>query len=122
MTNLRKKGMLGERWAASELEKIGYQIIQRNYWTQYGEIDIIARKDDLLLFVEVKTRFSERFGHPEISVSARKRKHMIESIAAFLQEQYADWQGEIRIDVASIRFDPNKKEPQIEWFENAIYE
>ncbi len=72
----RKVGAWGESVAAAYLEKRGYIILARNVRTPYGEIDIIAQKDDLSICVEVKTRASGAFGPPEIAVSPRKMEHM----------------------------------------------
>lgn len=62
-------GKIGEKLAAEYLEKHGYEIITTNFYTKRGEIDIIARKDNEIVFVEVKTRSSDSFGKPVEAVT-----------------------------------------------------
>src|SRR4030065_2955242 len=69
-------GHLGESMAAAFLEREGYAILERNWHTPYGEIDLIALFNDVIAFVEVKTRASTSLGPPEISITARKQEHM----------------------------------------------
>ncbi len=66
-------GVAGENHAAHYLQTLGYRIIQRNYRTRIGEIDIIAREGEFLVFVEVKTRTGQNFGLPQSAVDARKQ-------------------------------------------------
>ena len=72
MTNLRTIGAEGEDAAARFLQKQGYSIIERNFATKYGEIDLIARERNVLVFVEVKLRRSPEFGRPEEAVTRAK--------------------------------------------------
>lgn len=72
----RKVGAWGENAAAAYLQRHGYVILARNVRTPYGEIDIIAQKDDVSICVEVKTRTGSAFGPPEIAISPRKMEHM----------------------------------------------
>ena len=112
-------GKWGEEVAAEHLRAAGYEILYQNYRTSYGEIDLIARKDQQLVFVEVKTRSSLSLGNPEISVTPRKQKHLLASIEAFLQENpqhQEDW----RVDVVAIRKLGHGAGPEIVQFENAI--
>lgn len=111
-------GAWGEQVAAKFLEEQGYTILERNLRTPYGEIDLVAHSGSELVFVEVKTRSSERFGHPEEAVTETKAVHMIESAEAFLLENpetHQDW----RIDVISILRKPGEA-PEILHFENAV--
>lgn len=80
-------GKFGERHAVKYLRKRGYVIVERNYRTPFGEIDIIAREGDVLAFVEVKTRSSRTFGLPQEAVDLRKRRQIIRTARAFLREQ-----------------------------------
>ena len=66
-------GKLGEDAACRELRRRGYVILARGYRTRHGELDIVAREGDVLVFVEVKTRSREAFGGPLDAVTARKR-------------------------------------------------
>jgi putative endonuclease len=116
MTHNQRIGKWGEETAAKHLAQIGYDVISRNTRTPYGEIDIIARKDNVTIFVEVKTRTSNKMGLPEDSITARKREHMIACAEHYATEHEIDnWQ----IDVISIEGKPGK-EPIITYFENAI--
>jgi putative endonuclease len=65
-------GRIAENYAVSLLESKGYKIIGRNFRSRFGEIDIIALKDNCLIFVEVKARWSRKFGAPEEAVTASK--------------------------------------------------
>lgn len=72
MSSKRGFGDLGENYAVRLLEKKGYKIIERNFKTKLGEIDIVAMLGDSLIFVEVKTRWSKKFGLPEEAVTPWK--------------------------------------------------
>ena len=109
-------GSWGEKMAAGYLQERGYNVISRNVRTPYGEIDIVAEKDGFTIFVEVKTRTSSSLGPPEISVTARKQKHMLATAEYYAQENEIDhWQ----IDVIAVEGKPETK-PGITHFENAI--
>ena len=69
----QSRGKAGEEMAAHDLQRRGYQIIQRNYRCRLGEIDLIAEKDGALFFIEVKTRTSDYFGLPQENVGWRKQ-------------------------------------------------
>lgn len=112
----QKIGAWGESVAAEHLEKRGYAIVARNVRTPYGEIDIVAAKDDFTIFVEVKTRTSSSLGPPEISVTPRKQEHMLAAAEHYTQENEIDhWQ----IDVIAVEGKINTI-PKITHFENAI--
>jgi putative endonuclease len=112
----QKVGAWGENAAAEYLGEHGYIVLARNTRTPYGEIDIIAEKDGLTCFVEVKTRTSSSFGPPEISVTPRKQEHMIAAAEHYAQEHELDhWQ----IDVIAVEGNPGKR-PVFTHFENAI--
>ncbi|HOE05498.1 MAG TPA: YraN family protein [Bacteroidales bacterium] len=78
-------GAWGEQMAARYFEKSGYTIIERNWRFRRAEIDIIARNEKLLVFVEVKTRTGSQWKSPEESIDARKRKLLFEAADAYLQ-------------------------------------
>jgi putative endonuclease len=112
----QKIGAWGEGVAAKYLEEHGYSIVNRNARTPYGEIDIVAEKDEFTSFVEVKTRTSSSYGPPEISVTPHKQEHMIAAAEHYTQEHEIDhWQ----IDVIAVEGKPGKQ-PEITHFENAI--
>ena len=119
----RRIGKWGEKYAASFLEQNGYSIIDRNYHTPYGEIDIIAAEQDqgetYLVFVEVKTRTSDRFGNPEDGITRRKKDHMMAAIDQFFQEN-PDRCNSWQIDVIAIRWLKQQDEPDIQHFKNVF--
>jgi len=109
-------GKWGEDTAAEYLMQHDYEIIERNIRTPYGEIDIIARQGDLTIFVEVKTRTSNKMGLPEESITSRKREHMLAAADHYAAEHEIDhWQ----IDVIAVEGKPGST-PKITYFENAI--
>jgi putative endonuclease len=119
MSYQRFLGKWGEDTAANYLIERGLVIVGRNWRSPYGEIDLIAKENEIYVFVEVKTRGSDQFGFPETAVTWKKREHLIKSTLSYLTENKIDenW----RIDVISIRkLRGNKSE--IEWFQNAIKE
>jgi putative endonuclease len=100
---MRRKelGNLGESLAAQRLEAQGYRIRDRNWRTSEGEVDIIAEERETIVFVEVKTRRSRRFGLPEEAMTKKKRQSLIKSALAYLdanQIQETNW----RIDFVAI--------------------
>ena len=80
-------GKFGEDCAAKFLETEGYKIIARNFRIRSAEIDIIAQKDDVIVFVEVKARSDIRHGLPSEAVTVRKQKKIIEAAGVFLQDE-----------------------------------
>jgi putative endonuclease len=95
----RERGIRGEDQAILFLKSHGYQIVQRNYRWRGGEIDIIARDGDCLVFVEVKFRSSESFGLPEEHVTAQKREKLIQTAMRYLQEHSSEL--DLRFDVVA---------------------
>lgn len=69
-------GRAGEDRASAHLVEHGYRLIARNWRCRTGELDIVAERDDLLVFVEVKTRRSEDYGHPFEAIDERKRRRL----------------------------------------------
>ena len=116
MKHNQRVGKWGEDTAAEYLTQRGCDILARNVRTPYGEIDIVAQQGDSTLFVEVKTRTSNKMGLPEDSITARKREHMLNAAGHYAMEHEIDhWQ----IDVISIEGKPGL-ESKITYFENAI--
>lgn len=112
-----KKGKQGENLAANFLINHGYKILKENYRHKRGEIDLIAQKNDLLVFVEVKSKARDKFGFPEEAVNSKKEEMIISTADQYLFE--ADWQGSIRFDIISILGEGDKIE--ITHFEDAFY-
>ena len=97
-------GNAGENFAASYLEQRGYKILARNFRVRSAEIDIIAELDSVIIFVEVKTRSSDKYGLPIEAVNFRKQQKIIEAASVFLQdEKYLD--SACRFDVVEVYSD-----------------
>jgi len=97
----RSFGKLGETIAGEYLKNLGYKILARNFRTRWGEIDIIARDGDCLVFAEVKTRADESFGAPEEAVTRIKQRHLVKAAQIYLSQTHqghAMW----RIDVLAL--------------------
>lgn len=99
--NRAQTGRLGESEAASFLEKKGYRVLERNYRCRYGEIDIVARDGAALVFVEVKTRASDRFGTPGESVDSRKQKKIILTAQYYIESNRLI-DSDLRFDVVGV--------------------
>lgn len=93
-------GKVGEDLAAAHLEKLGYRILERNWRYRRSEIDIVAMCGDVLVLVEVKTRSTDLFGAPELSISRRKEELLVSALGAYMQHIGHDWA--YRIDVISV--------------------
>lgn len=114
MKHNQRMGRWGEQAAAAYLLERGYQILARNVRTPYGEIDLVAEVDGLMVFVEVKARASRRFGLPEESLTLRKLKHMRAAAGHYAAEHEIDtWQ----CDAIAVEGIPGVT-PRIEHFEN----
>ena len=96
-------GKAGEDYACRELERCGYEILARRFRTRLGEIDIVAREGDTLVFIEVKARRTTRFGDPVEAVDWRKRQ-TIARIAAEYVLRHSIGNACCRFDVVSIVF------------------
>ena len=116
MAHHNKLGKEGELIALMFLQKEGFCILKTNWRYQKAEVDIIAQKDGFLVFVEVKTRSSKKFGHPEEAIE-KKKVALYEDAAEGYLEQYPS-EVEIRFDVISIVI--AKDGPQIEYFPDAF--
>ena len=115
MGHNQKVGRWGEQAAADYLSAKGYEIIAHNVRTPYGEIDLVTQKDDITVFVEVKTRTSRSYGPPEVAVTKIKQQHMLACAEHYTQQHEIDhWQ----IDVVAVEKVNGKAE--IVCFENAI--
>lgn len=98
-------GRWGETTAASFLLEKGFKIIAKNYRNWQSEIDLIVTKDDMLVFVEVKTRSGTAFGMPEEFVNATKAKLVMRAAEQYIFD--ADWEHDVRFDIVSILILPD---------------
>ena len=115
MTDKTEIGRKGENLAAEFLVKQGFEIAARNYRFGRGEIDLIVKRDDWMLFIEVKTRSSVTFGEPEDFLQDFQMNRIFDAAENYIFSN--DWQGNVRFDVISIKLG---KEPVIDHFEDAI--
>jgi putative endonuclease len=117
----RETGALGERIARDFLGENGYEILENNYRCPNGEIDIVARQEDTLVFVEVRTKRSQLFGSPEESITPVKREKL-RTLAQYYRQEHENLPLNWRIDVVAIEMDKSCKVTRIEIIENAVDE
>lgn len=109
-------GKIGEQMAIEYLINKGYSILDTNWRFGNDELDIIARNKNTLIIVEVKTRRSNFFGEPEISVTKTKQKFMVRATESYIQQKKLNL--EVRFDIIAIILNPNEK--QINHIEDAF--
>ena len=85
--NNKIKGAYGEKQAVSYIKKLGYKILEQNFTTKIGEIDIIAQDKSYIVFIEVKNRTSQKFGRPSEAVNNHKQ-HKIKQVALLYMQKY----------------------------------
>jgi putative endonuclease len=105
MSNNLVTGKEGEEIAARHLEQMGFEVMEKNYRSGRAEIDLVIRKESLLVFVEVKFRTKVNFGQPEDAVNSRKEELILGAAENYIYDH--NWQGKVRFDIISI---VNKKE------------
>ncbi len=115
----RDTGIRGEKLARDFLKKRGYRILETNYRCPEGEIDIIAKHKDFLVFIEVRAKTSLKFGSPEESITPTK-KERLRATAFHYQQTHNDLPLSWRIDVVAIELDQKGKLSRIELIENAV--
>ncbi len=114
-------GRQGEQDAAERAIRRGYIVLERNYRTPFGEIDLILRSpENEIVFAEVKARTGTFFGYPEGAVTRQKKAHIIRSAYYYLQQTFPDndeipWQ----IDIMALIYKKDQKTVlDFRWFEN----
>jgi len=117
----RETGILGEKLAKDFLKKRGYRILEANYRCPEGEIDLVAKHKDCLVFVEVRTKKSLEFGTPEESITSTK-KERLRAVASYYQQTHSSLPQLWRIDVVAVELNQKGKTSRIELIENAIGE
>ncbi len=113
----KELGKKGEEKALRFLKKRGYRIIEQNYVCKMGEMDIIAKEKDTLVFIEVKTRTSMAFGPPQLAVTPFKQRQLSKVALNFLKEKRLE-DVKARFDVVAILLPPEKE--QIELIRDAF--
>ena len=109
-------GKAGEDRAARFLVKQGYRILERNYSTRSGEIDLIALHEGVVVFVEVKTRTNAAYGAPELAVTPRKQQRMVKAALGYIRYKKLH-QVPCRFDVVAIT---SEREQEVELIQNAF--
>jgi len=118
MSRQQDIGKKGEELAKLFLEEKGYEILELNWRYSRAEIDIIARHQEALIFIEVKTRSYDYYGQPEDFVTPKKQKLMSNAASAYMQKISHNW--EIRFDIISILLN-GKSSYKIQHFEDAFF-
>ncbi len=114
----KDSGKEGEEIAHKHLLQLGMSIIETNYhYGKYGEIDIIAKDGDVLVFCEVKMRHNDEYGDPEYAITTKKQAQLRKIAAAYLYERDIDDQ-ECRFDVVAIK--KYGRKPEINYIPNAF--
>jgi putative endonuclease len=116
-TPTQQYGKKSENDAVRYLKKNGYRIIEKNYRTRLGEIDIIAKDDETIVFVEVKARRSTRYGHPKWAITPKKKRNM-SMVALHYLKSTSQEKAKARFDVVTIH--PQENAICIELIKNAF--
>ena len=111
-------GRAGEEIAKDYLERKGYKIIEQNYKTKYAEIDLVAKKGNEMVFVEVRTKKGEDFGTPEETINKIKLRKLRNNAKAYTA--WKKWQGLYRIDAVCIVLRYNDTVERLNHYENII--
>lgn len=109
----------GESLAVAHLKARGYEILEQNYRAVRGEIDLVVQDGDCIVFVEVKTRRSLKFGLPQAAVTAQKQRQISKVALAYLQTHNL-LDAPCRFDVIAIHLSPQLKVLKLEQIENAF--
>jgi putative endonuclease len=117
--NKRETGAFGEKLACDFLARNGYDIVETNFRCPEGEIDIVARREDTLVFVEVRSKTGREFGRPEESITPVKMARL-RTAAARYAESRPGLPESRRIDVIAIEMDRRGRARRIELIENAV--
>lgn len=117
MATHNKLGINGEDIAAAYLVRCGYSVLDRNWHSGHKELDLIARKDDELVIVEVKTRSSTDYGTPEEAVDSRKIRRIVSAADAYVRLKALDLH--VRFDIITIVI--NEGEPSVVHIEDAFF-
>ena len=100
----QKLGKLGEQLAKKHLLNKGYQFIQQNFRSKFGEVDLIFQDKETLVFVEVKTRVGDKYGPPEKAITPFKIRHLIKT-AYYFQLKNPSLPESCRLDAIAVQFD-----------------
>lgn len=114
----RQKGDAIEQLACRHLERHGLTLVQRNYRSPFGEIDLVMQHADTLVFVEVRFRQQTRFGLPAETVDARKQARLRATAEYYLQHDRRASNKPCRFDIVAVTHDPDGE--RLDWLQNAF--
>ena len=112
-------GYRGERAAEKFLRRCGYKIVGRGSRLPGGELDLVAVDNRTVVFVEVKTRSSQQFGHPEEAVDENKQRRLTRAALAYLK-RHGLLEYRSRFDVVAVDWPNRRQPPRIEHYKNAF--
>jgi putative endonuclease len=112
-------GREGEAAARAYLERRGVRILVQNFRCAAGEIDLIGRTRDTLVFIEVKTRTSEAFGPPQLAVHLKKQRQIVRAAQWFLAEQRLP-EVPCRFDVVAVTLSSGEGRAAVDWVQDAF--
>lgn len=118
MTDRQKTGKIGEQLAQEHLVALGYEVLEVGFRYRRVELDIIAKHDECLVFIEVKARKGHGFGHPSLAVSTSKERNIAKAARAYMRQIDHTW--EVRFDIISILFHADGSH-QLEHLEDAFF-
>ena len=120
MRDVRFLGKKGEDITVDFLKKHGFFIFKRNYHSRFGEIDIVAEKDDLLLFVEVKTRFEDFLVSPEEAVDELKQRRIKHTAKDFVSKLHLDYRYRFDVSAVTVRVEEGECKFSLKYIKNAF--
>lgn len=112
----KKTGEKGERAAGEKLAQKGYEILARNYRNKWGEVDLVCKDRNFVVFVEVKTKVGDSYGEPWEMIDSRKLKR-VENMGHLWCEEFS-WEGLCRIDVVGVWLDIAGEVSKVKHWEN----
>ena len=119
MTKLSELGFVAEGYVAQYLKSKNYKILDHNYRKPWGEIDIVAEKDRILIFVEVKANSSNVAGfEPELRADRVKMQKVVRTARTYLLDKKYQFDQEWQVDIISITFDKSRGVAKIKHFKN----
>ena len=118
MESKKKIGGKGEKIAEDYLKKNGYRILEKNFKSKRSEIDVIAKKNDCLVFVEVRTKNNDRFGTPEETINRKKKWKLKQNAKGYVN--FKKYTGLYRIDAVCILFSENGNLKKLSHYKNII--
>ncbi|MCK4798508.1 MAG: YraN family protein [Spirochaetes bacterium] len=121
MLNKRQLGKIGEDIATKYLENNGIQIIERNYYTKYGEIDLIGIENKTIIFIEVKLRKNKNFGLPSEAIDSKKLKRIHNTATNYISEMNFT-NNDCRFDVICLFYSNHENLYKIEWLKNQYFD